>query len=31
MSDPWRCAICHRTYVVPSMARDCEKRHVEGR
>lgn len=31
MSDPWRCAICHRTYVVPSMARDCEKRHEEGR
>lgn len=30
MSDPWRCAVCGRTYPVPSLARDCERKHETG-
>jgi len=25
--DPWRCRLCGIAYPVPSMARDCERRH----
>lgn len=27
MTDRWTCGYCSRTYVVPSLARDCETRH----
>lgn len=27
MSDLWVCALCKTRYVVPSLARDCERRH----
>ena len=28
----WTCAICNNIYVVPSLARDCEDKHlVTGR
>lgn len=28
--DPWRCQNCGRTYVVQSLARECEKKHEEA-
>lgn len=27
--DPWRCRLCGLAYPVPSMARDCERRHID--
>ena len=27
--DPWRCRLCGIAYSVPSMARDCERRHID--
>lgn len=28
--DPYRCAVCSTEHAVPSLARDCERRHAEG-
>ena len=25
--DPWRCAVCGVHYVIPDLARQCERRH----
>jgi hypothetical protein len=26
--DAWVCAECNKAYVVPSLARDCERKHL---
>lgn len=31
MPDPYRCAVCGRAFVVPSLARDHEVHHEEAR
>jgi hypothetical protein len=27
--DPWQCEICKKMWVVPDLARQCEKKHEE--
>ena len=27
--DPWRCRVCGVAYPVPSLARCCERRHID--
>lgn len=29
MDDEWRCRACGQHYVVPVLARDCERKHEE--
>ena len=29
IEDPWRCRLCGLAYPIPSMARDCERRHID--
>lgn len=30
-ADEWVCGYCGRFFVVPSLARDCERKHDEGK
>jgi len=30
MTNRWECAICGKTFVVPSLARSCEEKHLES-
>lgn len=28
-TDPWQCSVCGKPYVVPTLARNCERQHNE--